>query len=90
MRDLLVLLYEIQSFRDDRIVLVLVLAYLHEDFNHVLHTVTNVALVEHCSEALVHGSVRFGGVLGEECTDFPHETDRNLDRVVRRPLNEEK
>jgi len=42
---LLLLFYKVESLRQNRIILVLVLAYLHEHFDHVLNTVADVAFV---------------------------------------------
>ena len=51
---------KIKAFRLDRIVLVLVLADLKEDFDHVLHSLANSSFVEYRSEALVDRIVHFG------------------------------
>lgn len=60
MRDLLILLYQIQAFRKNRIILVLILSDLHEHLDHVLYTVADTAFVEHGAESLEDSRIGFG------------------------------
>ena len=85
---MLVLLHEVQTLRDDRVVLVLILAHLHEHLDHVLDPVGDCPFVENSTEALVYGGVRLGRVLREKRANFSHEADSNLDGVVGRSLEE--
>lgn len=89
MRDLLVLLDEIQTLGHDRVVLVAVLPRLEEDLDHVLDALLDVALVEDGAEALVDEVVGLGRVLGEEGADLAREGARDLDRVGRGLLEQE-
>ena len=50
--DLVLLFNEVQPFRYNGIVFVLVFADLHEHFDHVLHTVADRALVKDSTKAL--------------------------------------
>lgn len=47
------------------------------------------ALVEHGAESFVDRSVRLGRVFSQEGADFAHESNSNLDRVVRRTLKKQ-
>ena len=88
-RDGVVLLDEVESLGDDGVVLVLVLADLEEDFDHVLHALVDAGLVEDRAEALVDAVVGLWARLGQERADLLHERDGDLDRVVRRLLEQE-
>ena len=46
MGDLVILLYRIETFRNDRIALILVLPNLHENSDHILNPVTNAVLTQ--------------------------------------------
>ena len=81
-RDLLVLLHQVQTLWHDRVVLVLILAHLHEHLDHVLDPVGDCPFVQNSTEALVYGGVRLWRVLREERANFSHEADSNLDGVV--------
>ena len=83
MRNLVVLLHQVQPFRDNRVVLILVLADLHENLDHVLNTVAYGALVQHGTETLKDGLVGFGRVLGEVLADLAGEADGDFNGVVR-------
>lgn len=83
MRNLLVLLDQVQTLRDRRVVLVPVLADLKEHLDHVLHALVDRALVQHRAEALIHAVIRLGRRVGEERPDLAHEADGDLDAVVR-------
>ena len=89
MRNLLVLLDQVQALGDDGVIFVFVLTDLHEDFDHILHTMANGALVKDSTEAFEDGGVRFWGVLGKESPDFTHKPNSNFDGVVRRTFEEE-
>lgn len=82
MGNLLVLLDKVETFGNDGVVLILVLANLHQDFNHVLNTLANAALIEDGSEALVDSRVGFGRILGEEGTNFSHEANCNFNGII--------
>jgi hypothetical protein len=88
-RDLLVLLYQIQTFGDNGIILEFVFPDLHKDFNHVLHSVTNRTLVQDGPEAFEDRCISLWGVLSEECANFAHEADSNFDRVIGRSFEEQ-
>lgn len=82
MRDLLLLLHQIQPLRNCRVVLVLVLSHLEQHLDHVLAPLANGAFMEYRTESLEDGVVRLGAVLGQEQTDLSHEANGDLDRVV--------
>ena len=81
MRDLLLLLNEIQTLWQDRVVLVLVLPGLEQHLDHVLNPLLDVALVQDGSESFEDEVVGFGGVLGEEGSDVSSESASDLDGV---------
>lgn len=89
MRDLLVFLHEIQTFRENGIVFVLVLPYLHQNFDHILDSLADRAFVENSTETFEHSGIGFWRVFGQECADFPGETDGNLDGVVCGPFEKQ-
>lgn len=82
MRNLLVLLDQVQSFGDDRVILELVPPDLEQDLDHVLDPLVDSSLVEDGPETLKHSVVRLGRVFGEESSDLSHETDGDLYAVV--------
>ena len=82
MRNLIFLLHQVQPLGNDGIILVLVLADLEQDFDHILHTLAYGPFVEHGTESFVQDVVRFWVVLREESTDLAHEADGDFDAVV--------
>lgn len=89
MSNLIILLDQIQPLRNDRIILILVLSYLHQDFDHILDPVADASFVENSPEAFENETVGFGRVLGEVCTDFAHEPNGDFDGVVCGSFEEE-
>lgn len=63
MSNLLLFLHEIESFRQYGIILVLVLAHLHEHFDHVLNTMADVAFVQYSAETFKDRCVGFWRVV---------------------------
>jgi hypothetical protein len=88
-RDLFVLLDEVQSLRQDRVILVLVFPRLEQHFDHVLDPLLDVAFMENGSEALEDEVVGLGRVLGEEGADVAREGASDLDGVRGGGLEEE-
>jgi hypothetical protein len=86
MRDLLVLLHQVESFRYRRIVLVPILPDLEENFDHVLTPLTDSTLMQDCSESLEHRVVGFRAVFGQKEPDFTHESDGYFDGIVGRAV----
>jgi hypothetical protein len=86
--DKVLLLNEVEPFRNDGVVLVLVLANLEENLDHVLNALVDVALVEDGAETVEDTVVGTRRVLSEESADLAHEGDSDLDTVVRRALEE--
>jgi hypothetical protein len=89
MRDLLVLLHQVESFRYRRIVLVPILPDLEENFDHVLTPLTDSTLMQDCSESLEHRVVGFRAVFGQKEPDFTHESDGYFDGIVGRAVKTE-
>lgn len=89
MRDNVLLFDEIETFGNDRVVLVFVLADLEQDFDHVLDPLVDPTLVQDGAESIENPVVCAGRVLREEGADFAHERDGNLDRVVGGAFKEE-
>ena len=89
MRNLVIFLYQVQSFRNNWVVLELVLPHLHEDLNHVLYTITDGTLIEYCAEAFKDSRVGLRRVFSEVRADLSHEADRDLNGVVCRAFEEE-
>ena len=87
MRDLLLFIDEVESWQY-RIILVLVLAYVHEHFDHVLNTMAYVAFVYYSAEAFKDCRTGFWRVLLQEGNGFARETNGNFDRIVRSSLKE--
>jgi hypothetical protein len=87
-RDLLVLLDEVELLDQDRVVLEAVLADLEEDLDHEQHALLDRALVEDRPKALEDDVGRLGRVLGQEEADLARERAGNLERVGRRVLLE--
>lgn len=83
MRDLLILLNQIQSLWNRRVVLVLVLPDLEQDLNHILTPLADRSLVKDGPETLKDGVVCFWTVFGQKEADFSHEPDCYFDGVVR-------
>ena len=82
MGNLLIFFYKVQTLRQYGIVLVFVFAHLHEDFDHVLHTVTNGPFIENRTEAFKDGSVCFGRIFRKKCANLTSKPNGNLDGVV--------
>ena len=53
------LVYQIETFRNDRIILILVLPNLHENSDHILNPVTNAALIQNGTETVVYSPIGF-------------------------------
>jgi len=79
MGDLVILLYKIETFRNDRIILILVLLNLHENFDHILNPVANAALIQNGMEMVVYSPIGFWRVFDKESTNFTHETNIDFD-----------
>ena len=88
MRNLLFLLDQVQAFRNNRVVLVLVFSDLHEDFNHILNPLTDPALVQDGAEAFKYCGIGLWRIFCEEGADFTGETDGNLDGVIGWPFKQ--
>lgn len=88
-RDLLVLLDEVELLDQDRVVLEAVLADLEQDLDHEQHALLDGALVQDRAEALKDDVGRLGRVLRQEQADLARERARNLKRVGRRVLLQE-
>lgn len=87
--DQVVLFDEIETFRDDWIVLELLSSDLEEDFDHVLNSFLDPTLVQDGTEGFEDTVVGLWGRFGEEGTDFAHQADRDLDTVARWVFEEE-
>ena len=81
-RDLLVLFDQVESFRDDWVVLELVPPDLEQNLNHILNPLVDRPFMQDSSESLKDSVVRLGRVFGQESSDFSHESDGDLDTVV--------
>lgn len=88
-RNLFFFLHEVEALWNDRVILVLVFADLHQDFDHVLHTMADIAFVQDSPEPFVDGCIGLGRVLSEESTNFSHEAHGNFDRVIRWSFQQE-
>lgn len=89
MRDLLVLLNQIQPFRDDWVILELVSPDLEQDLDHILDPLVDRPLVQYGSESLKDSIVGLGRIFNEEGSDLSHKAHGNLDTVVGRLLEHE-
>ena len=81
-RNLLFILHKIQPLWDGRVILVLIFPNLHQYFYHVLDSMTDGSLVQHVAKAIVDKGICFWRIFRQECTDFAHETDCNLDGII--------
>ena len=82
MRDLILLLDQVELLGNAWVVLKLVLARLREDFDHVLDSHTDLALVQHRAEPIKHTVARLGRLFAKKSAHFAHERDGQLDTVV--------
>jgi len=80
--DLVLLLYKIQLLLDHRVVLVLILAHLEQNLNHVLRTPIDVSLVENVPELVEDGVSNLGRHLLQKQANLAHKSHGNLDTVV--------
>lgn len=46
MRDLVIILYQIQTLHYNKIILIVILRYLHQHLNHALHTLAASTSIE--------------------------------------------
>jgi hypothetical protein len=89
MRDLLVLLNQVQPFRDDRVVLELVPPDLEQDLDHILNPLVDRPLVKYGSESLKDSVIGLGRIFSKEGSDLSHKADGDLDAIVGRLLEHE-
>lgn len=89
MRDLLVLLNQIQPFRDDRVILELVPPDLEQDLDHILNPLVDRPLVKYGSETLKDSVVGLGRIFSEESSHLSHKADGDFDAVIGRLLEHE-
>jgi hypothetical protein len=90
MRDLLILLDQIQPFLHDRVVLVPIFPRLEQYLDHVLHPLLDIPLVQDRSEPLKNEVVGLGRVLREEGANLSRKGAGDLDGVGGGVLEEEK
>lgn len=88
--DLVILLDQIQFFLDGKVILVLVLSDLEQNFNHVLNSLVNVGLVENVAELVEDGEGDLRVELFDVLTNFLHQAHGNLNTVISRLVQQEK
>ena len=89
MCDLIFLFHKVQLFFQRRIVLVFVFPDLEQNFNHVLHSLVNVRLVEDTSELVVDGKGNLRVHLLHVLANFLRQANRNLHTIVCRLVQEQ-
>jgi len=88
MCDLIFLFHKVQLFFQCRVVLVFVFPDLEQHFNHVLHSLVNVRLVEDTPELVVDGKGNLRVHLLHVLANFLRQANCNLHTVVRRLVQE--
>lgn len=89
MRDLIVLLNQIQLLLDRWVVLVFVLPYLEKNLNHVLDPLIDVFLIKDAPKSIKnHNGYRHVHFF-EVVSDFSRQTNGNFNAVVRRFVEEQ-
>lgn len=90
MRNLLILLDQVEALGHDWVVFVLVLPNLHEHLNHILHPLADGPFVEDGAEAFEDECIPFASTLvfSKEGADLAREAYSELDRVVGWSLKE--
>lgn len=88
-RDLILLLHQVELVLDGWVVLEAVLAHLEEHLNHVLHTLVDVCLVQDVPQLVPHGQRNSWLHFLEMLPHLAHEVDGNLHTVVGRLVQQQ-
>lgn len=80
--DLVLLFDQIQVLLDGGVVLVTIFPDLEQDFDHVLHALVDIGLVQDAAELVEHSKGNLSVELLNVLADLLHQTDGNLDAVV--------
>lgn len=89
MGDLVFLFHQIQLLLHSRIILVLVLAYLEQYFNHVLHSLVDISFVQDASELIVDCQSNLRVHLFDMLSHFLHQPHSDLNAVVCRLVQQQ-
>jgi hypothetical protein len=82
MCDLILFLHQVKLLLDCWVVLIPVLAYLEQDFDHVLHALVDIGFVEDISELVEDGVGDLGVHFFQVLADFPSQANCNFHAVV--------
>ena len=89
MRDLVLFLYEVELLGYPWVIAELVFARLRQDLDHVLHTHTDRAFIQHGTKAVKDGMRSFRCLFREKRAHFARKRHSQLDTVIRRVLQQQ-